>query len=147
MSEPQLDHRDHWEILFDKNYLRWFHLQGKDCTVTIEKVERDVELTMRGGITKKSGIVHFVGKEKPLVLNMTNAREIAKHLGNKPSEWLGKQVVIYPTVTQMYDKDTKRMETVGCIRVKGAFQKKTTHSSGKPSEPSLPVAESTTASE
>ncbi len=120
MSDEQFDYRDHWEILFDKNYLRWFHLCGKECTVTIDKVERDVELTMRGGVKKKAGVVHFKGKDKPLVLNVTNASAIAAIHGNKPSKWPGKQIVLYPTTTKMYSNDTKRMETVGCIRVKEA---------------------------
>jgi hypothetical protein len=142
----ELDHRDHFQALFDSKYLRWFHLQGKDCLVTIEKVCKDVEVTMPGGNKEKKPMIHFVGKEKPLVMNKTNMKSIAASLGPKPSNWTGKQIVLYQAETQMYDRDTRRMETVPCIRVKGAFQKKTTHSSGKPSEPSLPVAESTTAS-
>jgi len=123
----QLDHRDHWEILFDKQYLRWFHLQGKDALVTIEKVEKDVELTMRGGIKKKAGVVHFRGKDKPLVLNVTNAQQIASIHGPKPSQWPGKQIVLYPTTTEMYVKETKKKETLGCIRIRPAETK----SSGK----------------
>jgi len=116
----EFDHKDHWETLFDKKYLRWFHLQGKECLVEVEKVERDVEMTMRGGIKKKAGVVHFKGKDKPLVLNVTNGKSIAALHGNKPSQWPGKKLVLYPTTTQMYSNETKRMETVGCIRIKEA---------------------------
>lgn len=118
MPDEELDHKDHWEVLFDKTYLRWFHLQGKPCVVTIATIVRDVELTMRGGIKKKAWLIHFVGKEKPLVMNVTNASTIATIHGNKPSQWPGKKVTLYPTTTRMYKEESKKMETVGCIRIK-----------------------------
>ena len=112
--------KDHWEALFDKTYLRWFHLQGRDVVVEIEKVEKDVELTMRGGVKSKKPLVHFVGKEKPLVLNATNAKSIADLHGKKPSEWIGKKVCLFETTTDMYDKDLRKMVTRECIRIRGA---------------------------
>ena len=88
--------------------------------VTIKKVEKGVELTLRGGVKKNAPVVHFEGKDRPLVLNKTNTGSLASILGNKPSTWAGKKVVIYPTTTRMYKEETKQMETVGCIRIKGA---------------------------
>lgn len=123
MADQQLDHRDHYEALFDKQYLRWFNLQGREVTVEIEKVEKDVELTMRGGIKSKKPVVHFKGKDKPLVLNATNCNSIAHLLGNRPSQWIGKRIVLYPTTTKMFDNDLKTMKTVGCIRIKPATGK------------------------
>ncbi len=110
---------DHWEALFDKNYLRWFHLKGQDVTVEIEKVERNVELTMRGGKKSKKTLIHFKGKDKPLVLNATNGESIAELHGNKPTGWIGQKVVLFQSVTSMYDKEKKKMVEKECIRIKG----------------------------
>lgn len=109
---------DHFEALFDKKYLRWFHLNGKPCKVTIERVEKDVEMTLPGGKVEKKPVVYFVGKEKPLVLNPTNAKLIADICGPKPSEWTGKTITLYQSSTQMYDKELKKMVERECIRIR-----------------------------
>ena len=118
IPDPQLDHRDDYQVLFDSTYLRWFHLQGKEVRVTIEKVEKDVELTVAGGVKKVAPVVSFKNKGKPLVLNKTNGSAIAAIHGRKPSQWIGKKIVLYATTTKMFNPDTKRLETVGCIRIK-----------------------------
>ena len=120
MRDSMSDHKDHWEALFDKNYLRWFHLQGQDCVVEISKVEPRVEMTLRGGIKTKKPVVWFKGKEKPLVLNVTNANSIADMLGPKPSKWIGGRVCLYTTTTKMYDDGLKKMVERDCIRIKEA---------------------------
>jgi len=114
---PELDYRDHFEVLFDKTYMRWFDLEGHNIEMEIESVERGVELTLRGGAKKKGSVIHFKQKPnkpkpKPLVLNVTNAESIAGIHGNRPSGWPGKKIVLYPTVTKCKGKE------VGCIRVK-----------------------------
>lgn len=60
--------------------------------------------------TKKLG-VFFVGKEKGLVLNKTNAALIAEQHGQDTGGWKGKEVRIYPTTTDFGG------ERVECIRV------------------------------
>ena len=111
---------DHWEALFDKKYLRWFHLQGQEVVVEIEKVERGVEMTLPGGKKARKPIVHFKGKDKPLVLNVTHCKSIAEIHGKEVSSWKGKKVLLYPTKTQMYDNDLKKMVERECIRIKEA---------------------------
>ena len=73
---------------------------------------------MRGGVKNNKPLVHFKGKDKPLVLNATNAKSIADLHGKKPSEWIGKQVCLFETTTEMYDKDLRKMVTRECIRIK-----------------------------
>lgn len=105
---------DHYEALFDSKYLRWMDIvEHGDVLVTISKIERNVELTLRGGVKKKSPLLHFKGASKPLVLIKTNSESIAEIYGNKPSNWIGKQVVLYVTTTDLKGK------TVNCIRIKG----------------------------
>jgi hypothetical protein len=109
---------DHYEAMFDATYLRWFHLNGKPALVEIVRVDRDVEMTMRGGAKKKSPVAYLklvqgdIKDIKPLVLNRTNADLIAAIYGNKPSEWKGKQIVLEQQETSLKGK------TVNCIRVR-----------------------------
>lgn len=111
---------DHYEALFDKKYLRWFHLRGKPALVEIVSVERDVTMTLPGGAKSVKPLVHLnliqgeIESIKPLVLNKTNGDSIVAATGtNKPSEWPGHQIVLYETKTRMADG------TQGpCIRIR-----------------------------
>lgn len=120
----EFDAKDNWEALFDHTYLRWFNLLGQPALVEITGVEKDVEMTMRGGLKTKKPVATYkqlkghIDDPKPLVLNKTNANSLAVILGTKPSGWIGKQVVLFPDVTKMYDKETKQMIEVGCIRIR-----------------------------
>jgi hypothetical protein len=113
----QFDHQDDFERLFDQNFLRWFHLNGKPALLEIVDVKRE-ELTLRGGATKKSPVISIkqingaIESVKPLVMNRTNMEEIATFLGRKPSEWKGKQFVVYQAETKLKGK------TVPCIRIR-----------------------------
>ena len=102
---------DYWEALFDREFLRWFDLDGKEVTVTIEKVSRE-ELTLPGGQKRMKPVLTLKGAKKRLVLNKTNAGTIAELLGNKPSQWVGKSITLFESRTK------KSGETVPCIRVK-----------------------------
>ncbi len=105
---------DHFEALFDSTYLRWMDIvEHGDVTVTVEKIERNVELTLRGGVKKFAPVVHFVGKKKPLVLNVTNCDSIAALHGEKPSKWINKKITLYVTTTSCKGK------RVNCIRIRG----------------------------
>jgi hypothetical protein len=96
---------------FPSAYLKASDLQNRTVLVTIERVEFEPV----GPEKKMKPILYFVGKEKGLVLNKTNANKIMQ-LTSSPvtEEWHGFQVAIYPTETS-YQGDT-----VECIRVKPA---------------------------
>ena len=40
----------------------------------------------------------FVGKQKGLALNRTNARKLAAAFGDEMDSWVGKEIIIYPEV-------------------------------------------------
>ena len=111
------DHRDDFERLFDQNFLRWFHLQGKPALLEITKVTRE-ELTLRGGAKKKSPVIAVkqiqggIESVKPLVMNRTNMEELASFLGRRPSEWVGKQFVVFQDETKL------KGQSVPCIRIR-----------------------------
>ncbi len=103
--------------LYDKDYIYAYDLEGKDVTVTIEKVTGGT-LVGTGGTKSKKPVIHFKGTAKGLALNITNARVIAGLYGGFESEqWLGKKITLYPTTT------TFGSQTVDCIRIRNTVPK------------------------
>jgi hypothetical protein len=103
--------------LFDKAYIYAYDLEGRDVTVTIERVIGGT-LVGTGGKSNKKPIVYFKGTEKGLALNITNARTIAGLYGGFDSEaWIGKKITLYATTTSFGS------QTVDCIRVRNLIPK------------------------
>jgi hypothetical protein len=75
-------------------------------------------LTLRGGAKKKSPVVAVkqiqggIESVKPLVMNRTNMEELASFLGRKPSDWVGKQFVVFQDETKL------KGQSVPCIRIR-----------------------------
>jgi len=103
----------HWKSMLDKQYLYAFDLDGKDVTVTIDRVVGG-ELTGEGGKKSKKPLCYFRGSRtgKPLALNSTNCKIIAGMYGNDTDGWIGKRVTLYPTTTSFGS------DQVECIRVR-----------------------------
>lgn len=96
--------------LYDSDWLRFCDLQDKPRLVTIAKVAGG---EIRNAQKKsKKPIVHFKEYAKPLALNKCNGKAIATLYTNETNNWVGKQVVLYPSQTQF------GLETVDCIRVR-----------------------------
>lgn len=101
----------HWKSMMDRDFIFAFDLNGEDAVVTISRVEAGT-LNGSGGRKARKPVVYFDGKEKGLALNSTNCKVIAKLYGNYTEKWLGKQITLYPTTTEMAG------ESVECIRVR-----------------------------
>ncbi len=114
MSESDPKAETHWKLLFPSEFLAAADLRGRDYALTIASVSVD-ELPL-AGTTKKERrpVLRFKETPKKVVLNKTNAKAIAKTLGNHTVEWVGKKVTLYPTMTKFGGAD------VECIRVRGA---------------------------
>lgn len=122
MSETKA--ADHWEAQFDANFMRWFHLNDYPALVKVKSIRRE-ELTMRGGKKNKRPVIEFevikgkIDDLKPLVMNKTNLSSIAKIAGtNSVADFVGVVVVLYPTTTQLYCQEEKKMVTKECIRIR-----------------------------
>jgi hypothetical protein len=63
-------------------------------------------------------VLSFANGEKSLILNKTNARAIAKTLGDETRAWAGKDIVLVPTQVDF------RGDLVDAIRVRSARQQK-----------------------
>jgi hypothetical protein len=108
---------DHADALSEGEFLRWYDLREKPALVEITKVDRR-ELTLEGGVTKIKGVIELkqiqgsIENIKPLVLNKTNTGKIVSFLGNRPSKWVGHQIVLFQDTTKLRGKPTE------CIRIR-----------------------------
>ena len=92
--------------VFQSDSLKAADLNGKDVTATIESFE---VVDFDDG---KKIVLHFVGADKTLVCNKTNANTIGDMYGSKLEGWLGKKITLFPTQTDYQGRQ------VACIRVK-----------------------------
>jgi len=93
---------------FPSKYIKASDLQGKGVAITIEKLL--VEAI--GEDKDERPVLYFVGGKKGLVLNKTNAAEIADQHGDEMDHWMGKQIELYPSRTQYLGK------MVDCVRTR-----------------------------
>ncbi len=75
---------------FPSQYLKVTDLQGRRVTVTMRMV------SMEDVGDGQKPVLYFANKEKGLVLNKTNATEIADRYGPNPSAWTGHVIELYP---------------------------------------------------
>lgn len=95
------------------SFLKHEDLAGKAVKVTIEEI-RTEEINGDHGKEKKL-VARFLGKDKGLVLNRTNADSIAEITASEDTDdWSGAVIVLYPDKTKFGGK------TVDCIRVRAA---------------------------
>lgn len=100
---------------FPSAYLKAADLGGRPCVVTIAGVEFEPV----GKEKELKAVIHFVGKKKGMVCNVTNARKITELTGSPMTEeWIGHAIVIYPTET------TFGGDVVDCVRVKAVAKAK-----------------------
>lgn len=91
---------------FPSEYLKAADLQGRQIPVKIDRVElKDI-----GGEHKP--ILFFVGKDKGMVLNKTNANTISAAYGDDTEDWADGDVILFESMVDFQGK------TVPAIRVK-----------------------------
>lgn len=96
---------------FPSNYIKASDLKGRSVVVEIDRVEFEPV----GQNREMKPIIFFVGKDKGLVLNKTNANKIISITGStETEEWAGTSILIYPTETEFAG------DTVECVRIKPA---------------------------
>lgn len=97
--------------VFPSNYLKAADLQGKEIPVLIDRVE------MESFGQDQKAIVYFRNKQKGVVLNKTNAMNIAGAYGNDTDGWVNQPVVLFSVWTDFQGKSVQairiRPGTVG----------------------------------
>ena len=101
----------HIDQLFPSKFMRCADLDGKPLRVTIQALKREDV----GGEQKV--IVAFSNATKQLILNKTNARAIAKALGDETKTWLGKDILLVPAQVDF------KGDTVDAIRIRAATER------------------------
>lgn len=99
---------------FPSKYLKAADLKGREVTVTIARI--DMETIGQGG-EKPKPVLYFVGKEKGVVMNKTNAMNIAAGYGPETEAWHNMPVVLFPVWVDFQGKSTE------AIRIRPATRK------------------------
>jgi len=91
---------------FPSEFLKAADLQNRQVTVIMDRVE----LQKVGDDIKP--VLYFQGKDKGLALNKTNANTIAAAYGEETDDWIGSEVILFPTMVDYQGRQ------VPAIRVK-----------------------------
>ncbi len=95
---------------FPSNYLKSDDLDGQPRIITVRTCVQE-ELG-QGKDKQKKPVLYFNKGNKGLVLNVTNAKTVAKTYGDDTANWTGKQIEIYPTQVEF------KGDLVDAIRVR-----------------------------
>lgn len=106
-----MDTKTHWKKLINPDYIGAYALNpDEDLTVTIDYVQRE-QVTGTGGKKEECTVAHLVG-QKPLILNVTNSKTIAKLYGSYIEDWSGKSITLYASMTKLAG------DMVECLRIR-----------------------------
>ena len=103
----------HWKKLINPDYLGAYSLDpGKDMILTIKQVRKEM-ITGTGGKQEECTVCHWAEDQKPMILNVTNCKTIAKLAGTPYIEkWSGLRIQIGADVTKFGG------DLVECLRVR-----------------------------
>jgi hypothetical protein len=96
--------------VFPSKYLKAAELNGRSFKLTISAFSIE-----DAGDGERKPVIHFQGAEKGLMLNKTNAFEIASAYGEETDAWMGRQIEVFPSTTQYQGRVTP------CIRVRAVL--------------------------
>lgn len=88
--------KTHWKKYNNPDYLGAYAFQpGEEKTVTIKEVKRETVFNPSGSGKEECTVAHFKENEKPLILNVTNCKTIAKVWGTPYVEdWAGRKIIL-----------------------------------------------------
>ena len=95
------------EESFPSKYLKAADLKNGKVTVKMDRVEHET----LGDDTKV--ILYFQGKEKGLVLNVTNKNMIVDTYGPETDDWFGQPIVLYEAMVQYQSKMVPAIRIMG----------------------------------
>lgn len=106
-----MTNKTHWKRLINPDYIGAYSLnEGEDLTVKIDYVQVE-EIVGTGGKKEHCTVAHLVD-EKPMILNVTNSKSIAKLYGPYIEDWQGKRITLFASTTRLAG------ETVECLRIR-----------------------------
>jgi hypothetical protein len=84
--------------LYGSKYLGADDLNGSTKRVQIGKIDI-ADFKQKDGSSKKKYVVFLKGEKKALVLNQTNAKELAKAYGKSRTDWIDNFIELYSVDT------------------------------------------------
>jgi hypothetical protein len=109
--------KTHWRKLKDTNYLGSWDIVDKELILTIKNIETK-KVSTPDGKTEELPVMTFTEDYKPMILNATNFKNIAKaHGSNFIEDWIGKKVSIYITSVKAFGS------VVDALRIKPSAPK------------------------
>lgn len=112
MANEKTGTKTHWKQLTNPNYIGAYSLEsGKDLEVQILKVTK--EMVKGEGGKQDECTIATLKDQKPMILNVTNCKTIAK-LFETPyiEEWAGKKITLFKSITKLKGED------VECLRIR-----------------------------
>ena len=101
--------KTHWKKLHNPNYLGSYSLdEGKDLILTIKTVVKEVVKTERED--QECTVIHFVENAKPMIVNVTNAKQIER-IYKTPyiEEWSGMKIQLYSAKIRAFGEDIEAL--------------------------------------
>lgn len=96
---------------FPSKYLRAADLQGHRISVVISRV--DMEGVNPDDPNERKPVVYFQGKQKGLVLNVTNANRISDLYGDETDLWVNKPLELFAVETEYRGKPVQGLRVSG----------------------------------
>lgn len=112
---------------FPSNYVKASDLQDKNVLVVISHV------AMEDIGDDNKPVLYFQGKDKGMVMNKTNANNIATVYGDDTEDWTGKEIVLFPAMVDFQGR------TVPAIRVRAPQAKDRRNGNGAPRQAAPPA--------
>jgi len=103
------------EVYQQGNSLKAADLNKREVKVTINDIQ--LATIPDNGREKRMLELHFKGTEKTLLLNRTNSDTISYVLGPDTDAWMGKSIILYPTMVSFQGKQ------VEAIRIRMEMQR------------------------
>lgn len=88
------------DYLGNSDYLKADDIGRSRPRVTVGEVHLK-EFTESDGATKQKLVLMFKGKDKGMVLNITNTKRMAESYGKDSDAWIGKEIELYSEDTPM----------------------------------------------
>ena len=111
---------------FESKYLKALDLKGRPRVVTMRQcIDRGAVVTEDGHDLHRP-LLMFDEYDKGLVMNPTKAGPIIDLYGDETDDWVGRQIVIFPTECDLDG------ETVACIRCRAPVAKPKKPAAKKP---------------
>lgn len=91
-----METKTHWKKLTNPDYLGSYAFQpGEEKTVTIKEVKRELVYNPSGAGKEECTVAYFEEDLKPLILNVTNCKTIAKVWGTPYiQDWSGRRIIL-----------------------------------------------------